>query len=774
MTRIRVLTWGIALLACLGPRGFSQLRPENVLVVIDVQRRDSIEVGSYYVKRRGIPPENVVRVYARTKHRQTGWGTFERRIHGPVLKHIREKGLERRIHMIVLTHGMPYDVEREAATWMFFAGGPRMAKRNPYYMSERPLDAAHDLGPGRYAAMMITGFTREDALALIDRGVASDGTRPPGTVYLLRGSGPRGRRYTQFPEVAAELGRMGVRCRLLGGVSIEDKPDVLGYLTGATGVKTKNLYRPGAFAEHMTSSGGQIYNRHDQMSILEFVAAGASGTCGTVYEPLADTRKFPHAAFYALYARGFTLGEALWQSLATPHQVIMIGDPLACPFKRKPPVVEALAAEGRGPGRLLLRVKVDPGEADGTIEQVTCSLGKGRPRAVFPKPRSDTRVTLSFTRRGEGINVVAVLGRDESAADVYVRLADQVGRLPDFPVKAVAGKQALRLTCPPGTPVLPFVRVQCDALGGGVASWIPEASAGRFSGLSGAEPAQAVMFLCGKAKREDAMSLKIGRVERSVTVPKETDARAALQLLIDAFADDARIAGAEGLSLTTAAGGRGYTRLLVRSKQAGPAWNGTDVTLRLSRSLGFAFFPYERTVKVLGGTEPQEGTFDLELVPNPLTAAGAVALTIGETPVRLEPRRNVPADEWLSVWAHAIRQASPEVSVTLHRRRLVLRTKAEQPPALSVNNPDDGAQVRVLGGGWAKLPSFPVGKDDRAPDAEWVAFLDVRVGKTGPVQIERVLNIAPLKPGRHTVNVTAVFGGPIPTTVSASREVVVE
>jgi uncharacterized protein (TIGR03790 family) len=91
-------------------------------------------------------------------------------------------------------------------------------------------------------------------------------------------------------------------------------------------------FLPGAVADHLTSNGG-VLEGSAQMSALEWLRQGATGSYGTVSEPCAHPGKFPApAVFLDHYLRGDTLLEAYWKSVAMPGQGLFIGEPLARPY----------------------------------------------------------------------------------------------------------------------------------------------------------------------------------------------------------------------------------------------------------------------------------------------------------------------------------------------------------------------------------------------------------------------------------------------------------
>lgn len=744
----------------------AQLQPENVLVVVDRLSQDTLEVGLYYAEKRGIPPENVVRVICGRGPRRTNWPDFERRVFEPVMEHIRDNGLEHRINMIVLSHGLPYCVEGESATWMFYAHGVRLRKMNPYFRAGRPINARRDFGVNRYPAIMLSAFTREGAKQVVDRGLASDGTHPSGTVYFLRGGSHRGVRYRQVPPVAAELELMGIRSELLDGVSIADKPDVLGYFTGKIRVETRNTYLPGAFAEHMTSYGGVLYKRGGQMSVLEFIKAGATGTCGTVVEPLADWRKFPHASLYTAYARGLTLGEAMWQSVAMPYQVCFVGDPLACPFRRKPPAIRVLSVEKQHDARLRVRLSADAGDTGHRLESVLCAIDDNPPRVVFPRISSDTRIILTFhgrpiQREGGGgpAQVVAetVLRKTEPLDSALLRLADQINAQPEFPIRATLASGALQLHYLLQNRFPPQFACRCESVDGRAPAWLPSAKVCRFQGQSMPQPARTVFALKGRVKYDFEAQLRIDDVERAVPVTKGQTAQQVLAALTAAFGNEERFHAPGGLVFHLSGSANGWARLTVCSKLPGPEWNGRDVRLYVGGgSSGLQKLPHENTLKLLGGTLSRAGIFHLGLTRNALPAGKAVTVTIGEKTIRYVPKGDALRHEILAGLLREIQTAAPPVQGTIERNRIVLTCNAEQPPALAVASDSEAFTAEFLGNRWARIRSFPPPGGN--PGNAWIAFLQLHVGLTA-LECETEINFAELPEGAQVLKVFAVFGG---------------
>jgi len=122
------------------------------------------------------------------------------------------------------------------------------------------------------------------------------------------------------------------------------KPDIAGLTTGTPHLVLRDsgsTVLPGALIDNLTSAGGQMMLREEvnpQTRISEFIRLGAAGASGTVVEPFALAAKFPSPALHVHYARGCSLAESYYQSVAAPCHLLIIGDPLCHPWAKTPKV----------------------------------------------------------------------------------------------------------------------------------------------------------------------------------------------------------------------------------------------------------------------------------------------------------------------------------------------------------------------------------------------------------------------------------------------------
>lgn len=180
------------------------------------------------------------------------------------------------------------------------------------------------------------GNSVNEALAYLRRSAGADGTRPQGTIYLLQNGDVRSTtREWAFRGAVEQLQRLGVNAAVEPGVLPQHKPDVAGAVVGSAGfewAKCGSTILPGAICEHLTSCGGEMPESAGQTPLTEFLRYGAAGASGTVTEPFAIQAKFPTPFLHLFYARGCTLGEAFYQSLAGPYQLLIVGDALCKPW----------------------------------------------------------------------------------------------------------------------------------------------------------------------------------------------------------------------------------------------------------------------------------------------------------------------------------------------------------------------------------------------------------------------------------------------------------
>lgn len=337
------------------PRG--AITAAELAVVIAEGDALSEAIGLAYQRARGIPQAHVVRVALPAGRDAITAAEFA------AVKAAIDARLGPQVQATLLTFTQPSRVqgERCAASItaaMAFGFDARLCGQcaatlaSPYFDSDssRPYTDLR-IRP----SMMLGARSLAEAQALIERGLAADGSQPTGRGYALRTSDAA--RSVRWPDLAALPAAWGQSPGLSwqyldnsgdGAASapaspaanlIEGREDVLFYFTGLARVDKLETLRflPGAVADHLTSTGGALPDGHGQMTALAWLAAGATGSYGTVEEPCNHLQKFPRATVLVdHYLRGATLIEAYWKAVVWPGQGLFVGEPLARPWPDAP------------------------------------------------------------------------------------------------------------------------------------------------------------------------------------------------------------------------------------------------------------------------------------------------------------------------------------------------------------------------------------------------------------------------------------------------------
>jgi uncharacterized protein (TIGR03790 family) len=329
------------LLACTGAHaqmsaaGGDALLPGQLAIVINDDEPNSVAVGEYYRKRRGIPAANVVHVHIPGKPREISRERFAE------LKAQIDEHLGPQIQAVLMVWTAPYAVECNSITGAYSLGfDPVQCVRtcatgrpSAYFNAgaRRPFSEL-----GIRLSMLLPTESVEQARAVVDRGAASGFRTVPASAYYLTTSEKlRNTRAGFFPP-AGQIAAKKLTTKRLQADALENAHDIVIYQTGMAQVAKLDTLKfvPGALADHLTSLGGDLLG-DGQMSSLRWLEAGATASYGSVSEPCNYWQKFPNpAVLLKHYVQGDTAIEAYWKSVAWPTQGLFIGDPLAAPYRR--------------------------------------------------------------------------------------------------------------------------------------------------------------------------------------------------------------------------------------------------------------------------------------------------------------------------------------------------------------------------------------------------------------------------------------------------------
>ena len=360
----------------------------NVLVVINEASSESIRIGDYYVAKRKIPAENVIRTKA-TVADEIDRAYYEFEVERPIAERLTREAFQDRILYIVLTKGIPLRIRGTGAidgttasvdselTLLYrkllgVPTPPAGRTPNPYYLGDKPIDTAKPFSHAAHDIFLVTrldGFTADDVIALIDRGTAPS---REGIFVLDQRASLLGNQVGDnwLNSAAERLKSAGFDGRVVleGTRSAPASEPSLGYYSwgsndpAITVRKPAVTFAPGALAGMFVSTDARTFtepsstwtvgkwgNRADyhagspQSLIGDLIRAGVTGVAGHVAEPYLDGSARPQVLFPA-YVHGFNLAEAFYLSIPfISWQNVVVGDPLCAPFRTVEMAAEELA-----------------------------------------------------------------------------------------------------------------------------------------------------------------------------------------------------------------------------------------------------------------------------------------------------------------------------------------------------------------------------------------------------------------------------------------------
>lgn len=311
-----------------------RLKPEQLGIIINDEDPLSRQIADYYRKVRQIPDSNLIHVRLDPHNARVQPNTFL-----SIWNEVQQK-TPATIEAYALTWAKPYRVGCMSITTAFAAGfDKRWCSASQCAPTQKnPLFDSRSAAPWQQfrirPTMSIAALDFPRAKQLIDRGKRSDNSWPAGTAYLLSTSDrARNVRSVFFPRIKT-LFRDLLPVRILQQDVLRNRKDILFYFTGKlrVGGLDSLSFLPGAVADHLTSTGGQLTDSR-QMSALRWLEAGATGSYGTVTEPCNLPGKFPNPGILMNhYLHGRSLLRSYWASVQMPGEGLFIGDPLAHPF----------------------------------------------------------------------------------------------------------------------------------------------------------------------------------------------------------------------------------------------------------------------------------------------------------------------------------------------------------------------------------------------------------------------------------------------------------
>lgn len=545
--------------------------PENVFVVVNPASAASLAVANAFITSRAVPPINVLMLPWQDSAENTTLARFRSDLLGPVIRAIDSRRLSPQIDAIVWSSDFPWRIDYKdelpadlaakdafpsgsltGMTMLFAAvqsGVPAWLdpESNDYFRplgrdgvpettigfrgwyGWGPAGELLEAGGTRYLLSVMLGVTAgrgntpREVAAYLRSAARADGTKPKGTIYFMTNGDVRTTtRSGVFPAVVQALDALGVKAEIASGALPSRRPDVAGVMTGTPSFDWRasgSTILPGAICENLTSFGAIFTPSAGQTPLSEFLRYGAAGSSGTVIEPFSIQAKFPHAGMQVHYARGASLAEAFYQSVRSPYQLLVVGDPLCQPWASIPEVevvtaVDAAVLEAgttlSGTAVLEPRARL-PGP--GTVDRFELFVDGVRLTECGP----GERLTLDTTTLADGHHDLRVVAIESSPVETQGRIV--------IPVAFANHGRSIELAVEPrSTSIDGTVRI--GVKGQGIAGSVVFATGrvlGRISGVDSSIEVPAKLLGAGK--------VTIHATGRGG--PKPTDSVNALPVTID-------------------------------------------------------------------------------------------------------------------------------------------------------------------------------------------------------------------------------------------------
>ena len=375
--------------------------PAETVVLVNAGSEDGKRVADHYAKARSIPASHVFAVKC-TATLDVPMADFVRDVVDPLRTMLAERGLEDRVRFVVMTQGMPIRastpsgyVSTAAALALLHTGqcglpqtGLPTLRPTPYTGTMSQMVQAPRVETTRFLHVTaLLSTTADEAIALVDRSVASDGTAPGGALFVYQdASGNAATRNGAYDASRRQIEALGATTEHVpaGADKATGRKRVMGYMAGGSysaltpdGVKS-NEYLPGAICDHLQSYGSVPENfgadpkRFTQFPVTHMVRAGVTAVHGAVAEPY--TIAFPDPDLFTAYVQGATVAETFDARIPTAYWMnLVLGDPLCAPYAVRPKVTLDGAPSGtwsgpakftaRAPGAKRIAVYVDGTEA---------------------------------------------------------------------------------------------------------------------------------------------------------------------------------------------------------------------------------------------------------------------------------------------------------------------------------------------------------------------------------------------------------------------------
>jgi len=393
--------------AVLFPYSACGLGPHEILLLVNTNSHRSIEIGEEFARLRQVPACNIVYLSIPEEGGKCpvaiSRDVFTKRIWDPSTEAIRDRGIGD--HILAWVYSIDFPIRISASRQMSTQGitflrnrsvddrliergswlsplfsGPDGPKRRSFPSQSFDVASAW-LGDGMPLPSMMLGYAGERGNSIeaittcLRRGVVSDHSFPSARILFVTGNDVRAKTRTwQFEPARQPLANAGVSVLITNDIPA-GQANLIGIMMGEATVTPERYgtLLPGSIADHLTSWAAG-FDIAGQTKISAWIDAGATVSAGTVTEPMSIWSKFPSAWLYVHYVAGCTAIESVFQSVRCPLQLMVVGEPLACPWTHEAKVDLAGLVEGQVVSGLLSVQAVVTSSSDRAFSRVVFLL----------------------------------------------------------------------------------------------------------------------------------------------------------------------------------------------------------------------------------------------------------------------------------------------------------------------------------------------------------------------------------------------------------------
>lgn len=371
--------------------------PDTTAVLCNADVPESVALAQKYAAARAVPPNQLCKVSGVADVADIAFADFQTKLFDPFVQCLKAGGAYDRIEAVVLVRGLPIrvsvpvmagtqnaSVAAALGVWRSTldgtttpllgqppgqignCGSPCLAAKwsNPLLALGTAYDSAWTVKASGVEwhpvlATMLHGRSYADAEKLLTSGLDAEKNGPAKGEFLFMNGADAARGVLDggANAVMPVLQGLGFSTSRVPFDSNLTGRSLAAFATGTASLGQTiegNIFAPGAVVDNLTSYGAVAQNfapmGESQVSIARWVSMGVAGVHGTVDEPLNNC--FPSRRFIGDYAAGAPLAEAYLRRMPYLYwRNLVLGDPMAAPYARRPKVALDGLADGQVVGQ---------------------------------------------------------------------------------------------------------------------------------------------------------------------------------------------------------------------------------------------------------------------------------------------------------------------------------------------------------------------------------------------------------------------------------------